>query len=125
MKIYARTLKICFIAVMYLFSINSMAQQVGVSDISFTPQSLLHVHSSGSGAAKLFEITNGVSGNGSNSVGFTFDVDASFNISMNNHQNHMLGFNTNGSVRMTISSAGLVGINVAPASNMIYVQSSS
>ncbi|MGD0711969.1 MAG: hypothetical protein ABR968_12405, partial [Bacteroidales bacterium] len=117
--------KICLIAVLALFSISSIAQQVGVSDISFTPQSLLHLHSSGSGAAKLFQITNGVSGNGSSSVGFTFDVDASFNISMNNHQGTSLGFNTNGSVRMTISSTGLVGINVAPASNMLYVQSTS
>ncbi|MGD0711759.1 MAG: hypothetical protein ABR968_11355 [Bacteroidales bacterium] len=115
MKTHTLLKGIFLTAALVLFSISSFTQTVGVSDVSFTPQSLLHVHSSGSGAASLFQITNGLSGNGSNNVGFTFDVDASFNIFMNNHQSTYLGFKTSGTERMRITSAGFVGINTTGA----------
>ena len=48
--------KIILIAVIFISSINLYSQKVGISDISFTPQSLLHLHNN-TGSA-YFQITN-------------------------------------------------------------------
>jgi hypothetical protein len=114
MKKYLFRKTICLTAVLALFYVSSIAQQVGVSDINFTPQALLHVYKSTAGPSKLFQLSDVTSGNGA-SNGLTFDVDASFNIFMNNNQSTYLGFKTGGTERMRITSAGFVGINTTGA----------
>lgn len=98
----------------FLFSINNTdAQNVGVSDVIFTPQGMLHVYKSTAGPSSLFQVSNVTSGSTATD-GLLFDFDASFNITFNNRENTYLQFNTNATQRMRILSTGQVGINKTP-----------
>lgn len=114
-----KTGKISFfgaVALVYI-SQNIIAQNVGITDAgSITPNYLLQLHKNSSGATSLLQLTNLTSTSGS-THGFTFDVDGSFNLNLNNREATSLGLNTSGSVRMTISSGGYVGINTSPVTN--------
>jgi hypothetical protein len=65
-----------------------------------------------------------VSGNGAG-VGFTFDVDVAFNITLNNHQATSFGINTNSLPRLTILSNGKVGIATTNPTSLFSVGATS
>ena len=106
---------------MLLCALNyaSMAQNVGISNNIFTPQSYLHVHQPNV-SGNLFQMTNSTSGNASNAVGLVFSVDGA-SYTMRNYQNGFITFQTNasditfsdGTERMRIQSGGRVGIGTA------------
>lgn len=105
------------LAVLLFYCGKPQAQNVGITDAaSLTPQSLLHIYKNSAGPHTLLQLANSTVGSGAN-VGLTFDVDASFNVSLNNRATTSLGFNTSGTSRMTISSGGFVGINASPVTN--------
>ncbi|HNX89484.1 MAG TPA: hypothetical protein PKH58_10405, partial [Paludibacteraceae bacterium] len=103
--------KIIFIfataAILLGLSRNARAQNVGVSDVAFTPQSLLHVYNSSAG--RLLQLTNTNTGNTATD-GFNLSIDGSLNIVFNQYENAKMSFYTNNSERITILGNGLVGI---------------
>ena len=101
-----------------VIGLTSFTQTVGVSDqAGFVPQVMLHIYKNSTAAASLFQIANQEVGNGAGE-GFTFDVDATFNISMNNRANTYLAFKTNASERLRLLSTGQISINGAPLGTM-------
>ena len=120
-----KLITIIILNIIILFSVNNTeAQNVGVSDVTFTPQGMLHVYKSTAGPSSLFQITDVTSGNAATN-GLTFDFDASFNINLNNRQNTSFGLSTNGTTRMTISSGGYIGVNVAPSTSYQFYATSA
>lgn len=118
-KKYITTIVICF------FSAFTFSQNVGVSDLSsFNPVNLFHIYKNSSSASTLMQISNSASGSAI-SDGLTFDVDGSFNISLNNREATSLGFNTSGTTRMTILSGGNVGIGTTNPSAPLDVTATS
>jgi len=103
--------QVCLVAVLALFSISSYAQTVGVSQQSFTPTSLFHVHNTSTG--QLFQLSN-LNTTGANTPtstsGFNIGIDASKNITFNQYEAANMSFYTNNSPVMAILSGGNVGI---------------
>ena len=53
-------------------SFASTKAQTGISDVNFTPRSILHTHIN-SGSGNGLQITNTTTGNGTNALGFTIN----------------------------------------------------
>ncbi|HBS87477.1 MAG: hypothetical protein A2W91_00575 [Bacteroidetes bacterium GWF2_38_335] len=87
---------------------NYVFTQTGISDVNFTPQSMLHVHIN-SASGNLFQLTNTTTGNASNIVGFKINY-AGNDINFINNQAGFMSFYTSNTERMRILSAGNVGI---------------
>ncbi|MEI6854066.1 MAG: hypothetical protein WCL06_14565, partial [Bacteroidota bacterium] len=86
-------------------------QNVGITDAgSITPNYLLQLHKNSSGATSLIQFTNLSTGNTATD-GFTFDVDGSFNLSLNNRENTFMAMRTNNTERMRILSTGELLVN--------------
>jgi hypothetical protein len=113
--------KIFTISLFVFFACYASGQNVGVSDINFTPTSLFHIHSSATSATsgQLFQISNGSSTSGPTAAsGFNISFSTSStspfslkDIIFNQNENANMLFYTNNIVRMTINKSGYVGIN--------------
>ena len=110
-----------------IFSFSSIifafSQNVGISDATFTPQNLLHVHKSGSNSS-IIQITNGASGS-TTGDGFTFDLDASLNALLKNYEAGKITFWTSNLERISILSGGNVGIGATNPTSLFSVGSNS
>jgi len=84
---------------------------VGVSDVNFTPRSMLHVHINAA-SGNLLQLTNTTTGNGSGTVGFKLNYNNN-DISFINNQAGYMSFYTSNAERMRILSGGNVGIGTA------------
>lgn len=106
----------------FLFSATiTFSQNIGISDLStFTPQSLFHIYKNSSSATTLMQLANSTTGSGTG-VGLTFDVDGSFNVTINNRASTSLGFNTSGTNRMIILSGGNIGIGIITPANKLDI----
>ncbi len=96
MKPQTLIIKKYLIFIFLVFSFNSFSQTVGVSQESFTPMSLLHVHNTSVG--QLFQLSN-VNTSGGNTPtinsGFNIGIDASKNITFNQYENANMLFRIN------------------------------
>lgn len=100
-----RRLILIFVIVTSYFTVNA---QTGVSDVNFTPQSILHVHLNAA-SGNLLQLTNTTTGNGSNIVGFKLNYSGN-DINFINNQAGFMSFYTSNSERMRILSGGNIGI---------------
>lgn len=98
-------------------SFASTKAQTGISDVNFTPRSILHTHIN-SGSGNGLQITNTTTGNGTNALGFTINSSGN-DFSLINNQagvlkfqtgNSYMMFQTNGSERLRILPNGNIGI---------------
>lgn len=89
---------------------------VGIGDVSFTPNYLLHIHS-GSAGGVLLQATNSTTGT-TTGDGFTINLNGS-HVELNNVENADMRFFTNNTERIRVLSGGNVGIgNLAPAERL-------
>jgi hypothetical protein len=96
MKPQTHRTKIYLIFILLILSFSSFSQTVGVSQESFTPTSLLHVHNTSAG--QLFQLSNvNTSGGNTPTVnsGFNIAIDASKNITFNQYENANMLFRIN------------------------------
>jgi hypothetical protein len=100
--------------------ITVKAQNVGISNTLFTPQSYLHVHQPNV-SGNLIQMTNSTSGNGSNTLGLVFSVNGA-SYTLRNYQVGFMSFQTNASdftfhdgtaERVRFQNGGRVGIGTA------------
>jgi hypothetical protein len=105
------------IVVSFVLTTALQAQNVGISNIVFTPQSYMHVHQP-LVTGNALQLTNSSSGNASNAVGLVFSVNTN-EWTMRNYQagnlviqtgNGNMRFFTNNTERMIVLSSGNVGI---------------
>jgi hypothetical protein len=112
--------------------ITVKAQNVGISNTLFTPQSYLHVHQPNV-SGNLIQMTNSTSGNGSNTLGLVFSVNGA-SYTLRNYQVGFMSFQTNASdftfhdgtaERVRIQNGGRVGIGTAApnTSALLHVNS--
>ena len=92
----------------FIVTSTTVFSQTGVSDINFTPQSMLHVHINAV-SGNLLQLTNTTTGNGSNIVGFKLNYVGNDINFINNGVGYM-SFYTSNLERMRILSDGNVGI---------------
>jgi len=95
----------------FIVTSTTVFSQTGVSDINFTPQSMLHVHINAI-SGNLLQLTNTTTGNGSSIVGFKLNYNNN-DISFINNQAGYMSFYTSNAERMRILSGGNVGIGTA------------
>jgi len=99
-------------------SINASAQNVGISDMYFTPQSLLHVHSTAT--SRLLQLTNANTGNNA-ADGFQISIDGSSNIVFGLYEAAKMAFYTNSAERLTILSDGNIGIGAITPTAKLHI----
>jgi hypothetical protein len=114
--------KIILIFELVISSISIYAQ-TGVSDVNFTPQSMLHVHINAA-SGNLLQLTNTTTGNGSNIVGFKLNYSGN-DINFINNQAGFISFYTSNLERMRILSGGDVGIGITAPTHRLTIQSST
>ncbi|MCX7744042.1 MAG: hypothetical protein N2167_05695 [Flavobacteriales bacterium] len=86
------------------------AQAVGIGDVVFTPNYLLHVHRNAA-AGVVAQFTNTTTGN-TTTDGFQINVNGNA-VELNNRENDDFRFFTNNTERMSIEASGNVGIGTA------------
>jgi hypothetical protein len=113
-------------ALLAMLSISSYAQTVGVSQQSFTPTSLLHVHNTAAG--QLFQLSNANTSGGNTPTvnsGFNIGIDASKNITFNQYEDANIQFTINAGVQaafLTDATKSLTsfGYNAGNGNNGLY-----
>ena len=104
----------------FIVTSTTVFSQTGVSDINFTPQSMLHVHINAA-FGNLLQLTNTTTGNGSNIVGFKLYSNGN-DFSLINNGVGFMSFYTSNAERMRILSGGNVGIGtVSPGTKLDVV----
>ena len=106
--------KYIFILAIVGIQLSVVAQNVGISDVLFTPQSPLHIDRTSNG--NMLQLTNPTT---TNAAGRGLLINGTgLNFSIRNFENGYLSFLTNNTERMIILSTGFVGINSAtPTAN--------
>ncbi len=102
---------------------TTVFSQTGISDVNFTPQSMLHVHINAA-SGNLLQLTNTTTGNGSSIVGFKLNYNGN-DISFINNQAGFISFYTSNLERMRILSGGFVGIGTSVPGYKLDVQGGS
>jgi hypothetical protein len=101
---------------------NLFSQAVGIGDVVFTPNYLLHIHqNAASGVVAQFSNTS--TGN-STTDGFQINLNGN-NAELINHENAELRLFTNNTQYVTISNTGNVGIDALTPSSKLHVNNGS
>jgi hypothetical protein len=107
--------KLIFVfGVLCFFSMGAFAQNVGISDNAFTPQSLLHLQDAAGG--NMLQISSSTAAN----TGFQVVLSGS-DFSLINREAGFLSFHTSNTERMRILSGGNVGIGIAAPTERLVV----
>lgn len=107
--------KLIFVfGVLCFFSMGAFAQNVGISDNAFTPQSLLHLQDASGG--NMLQISSSTAAN----TGFQVNLSGS-DFSLINRENGYLSFYTNNVERMRILNTGYVGFNTTAPTQIVDI----
>ena len=102
----------------YLLNISfGYTQSVGISDVVFTPQSLLHVYST-SATTNLFQLGNSTSP----ASGFQISMTSGINFDIINRESGYLTFHTFNTERIRMTNNGLVGIGTTTPQRKLDVR---
>ena len=92
------------------------AQNIGISEVLFTPQSPLHIYKLSDG--NLLQLGNSAVAN----TGLQIDMISGVNFNIINRQAGYLGFYTSNTERLRILSGGNVGIGTTAPTQRLHVE---
>lgn len=113
-----KTIFSLFALILFFINCNLSAQNVGISDVLFTPQSPLHIHRTSNG--NMFQLTNPTT---TNAAGRGLLINGTgLDFSFTNFENGYLRFMTNNLEHLRITNTGLVGIGTTAPSHKLTIQ---